>query len=118
MLPFENLGDDKANARFVDGVHDEILTDLSRVLDLKVISRTSTMQYGNGVARISAKLARPWGLPTSWKEPCRELEIECGSARSSSMPALTPTFGRSATIVTFPIFSHWRVNSRRQLSRS
>ena len=45
MLPFENLSDDKENAYFADGVQDEILTDLAGVADLKVISRTSVMQY-------------------------------------------------------------------------
>ena len=41
MLPFENLSDDKENAFFTDGVQDEILTDLAKIADLKVISRTS-----------------------------------------------------------------------------
>src|SRR5207244_5495777 len=41
VLPFENLSEDKANAFFADGVQDEILTDLARIADLKVISRTS-----------------------------------------------------------------------------
>jgi serine/threonine protein kinase len=45
VLPFENLSEDKANAFFADGVQDEILTDLSRIADLKVISRTSVMHY-------------------------------------------------------------------------
>ena len=45
VLPFLNASDDKTNAQFVDGVHDEILTDLAKVRALKVISRTSTMQY-------------------------------------------------------------------------
>src|SRR2546429_599334 len=45
VLPFENLSDEKENAYFADGVQDEILTGLSRVADLKVISRTSVMQY-------------------------------------------------------------------------
>jgi len=44
VLPFENLSDEKENAYFADGVQDEILTGLSRVADLKVISRTSVMQ--------------------------------------------------------------------------
>ena len=39
VLPFENLSDDKQNAYFADGVQDEILTDLSKIADLKVISR-------------------------------------------------------------------------------
>src|SRR5881227_3132049 len=45
VLPFENLSEDKANAYFTDGVQDEILTDLSKIADLKVISRTSTQHY-------------------------------------------------------------------------
>ena len=43
VLPFENLSSDKENAYFADGVQDEILTDLARIADLKVISRTSVM---------------------------------------------------------------------------
>ncbi len=45
VLPFENLSDDKANAYFAEGIQDEILTRLSRIADLKVISRTSTAKY-------------------------------------------------------------------------
>jgi len=45
VLPFENLSDDKAHAFFADGVQDDILTKLAKVADLKVISRTSVMQY-------------------------------------------------------------------------
>src|SRR5437773_5736729 len=44
VLPFENLSEEKANAFFADGVQDEILTNLARIADLKVISRTSVMQ--------------------------------------------------------------------------
>lgn len=45
VLPFENLSDDKANAYFAEGVQDEILTRLAKVVDLKVISRTSTQHF-------------------------------------------------------------------------
>jgi len=45
VLPFENLSDDKAHGFFADGVQDDILTKLAKVADLKVISRTSVMQY-------------------------------------------------------------------------
>jgi TolB-like protein/integral membrane sensor domain MASE1/class 3 adenylate cyclase/Tfp pilus assembly protein PilF len=45
ILPFENLSGDKANAYFADGIHDEILMHLSKIADLKVISRTSTQHY-------------------------------------------------------------------------
>jgi non-specific serine/threonine protein kinase len=45
VLPFENRSEDKANAYFAGGVQDEILTRLSKIADLKVISRTSTQHY-------------------------------------------------------------------------
>ena len=48
VLPFENLSEEKKNAYFADGIQDEILTDLAKIADLKVISRTSVMQYRSG----------------------------------------------------------------------
>jgi TolB-like protein/class 3 adenylate cyclase/Tfp pilus assembly protein PilF len=45
VLPFQNLSDDKENTYFADGVQDDVLTNLSKIGDLKVISRTSVMQY-------------------------------------------------------------------------
>src|SRR6266581_3791813 len=45
VLPFENLSKDEENAFFAAGVQDEILTDLAKIADLKVISRTSVMKY-------------------------------------------------------------------------
>ena len=45
ILPFENLSEDKANAYFAEGIQDEILTRLSKIADLKVVSRTSTQHY-------------------------------------------------------------------------
>ncbi|MGA7273727.1 MAG: FlgO family outer membrane protein, partial [Candidatus Udaeobacter sp.] len=57
VLPFENLSDQKQNAFFADGVQDEILTDLAKVADLKVISRTSVMQYKTGVTRNLREIA-------------------------------------------------------------
>jgi eukaryotic-like serine/threonine-protein kinase len=45
VLPFENLSEEKSNAYFADGIQDEILTRLSKIADLKVISRTSTEKY-------------------------------------------------------------------------
>ena len=45
VLPFENRSEDKANAYFADGIQDEILTRLSKIADLKVISRTSSQHY-------------------------------------------------------------------------
>ena len=51
VLPFENLSTDSENAFFTDGVQDEILNDLAKIAELKVISRTSVMQYKTGVKR-------------------------------------------------------------------
>jgi serine/threonine-protein kinase len=62
VLPFENLSDDKENAYFADGVQDEILTDLARVADLKVISRTSVMQYRNTAARNMRAIGEELGV--------------------------------------------------------
>jgi TolB-like protein/Tfp pilus assembly protein PilF len=45
VLPFESLSDDKENAYFADGIQDDVLTNLSKIGDLKVISRTSVMPY-------------------------------------------------------------------------
>jgi len=57
VLPFENFSEDKAFAFFADGVQDEILTDLAKIADLKVISRTSVMQYKDNVGRNLPEIA-------------------------------------------------------------
>jgi serine/threonine-protein kinase len=62
VLPFENLSDEKRNAYFADGVQDEILTDLAKVADLKVISRTSVMQYRNAATRNLREIAHQLGV--------------------------------------------------------
>src|SRR5207244_8854622 len=59
---FENLSDDKQNAYFADGVQDEILNDLAKVADLKVISRTSVMQYKNSAQRNLREIAKVLGV--------------------------------------------------------
>jgi TolB-like protein/class 3 adenylate cyclase/Tfp pilus assembly protein PilF len=62
VLPFENLSDEKQNAFFTDGVQDEILTDLAKIADLKVISRTSVMQYKTGAQRNLREIAQQLGV--------------------------------------------------------
>src|SRR5712664_3981986 len=62
VLPFENLSEEKANAFFTDGVQDEILTALSRIADLKVISRTSVMQYKTGAPRNLREIGQQLGV--------------------------------------------------------
>jgi len=61
VLPFENLSDDKANAYFADGIQDEILTRLSKIADLKVISRTSTQHYKSAPENLS-EIAKQLGV--------------------------------------------------------
>jgi serine/threonine protein kinase/Tfp pilus assembly protein PilF len=61
VLPFENRSADKANAYFADGIQDEILTRLSNIADLKVISRTSTLQYQSGPANLR-EIAKQLGV--------------------------------------------------------
>src|SRR5437588_3137922 len=62
VLPFDNLSEEKANAYFAEGVQDEILTRLSKVADLKVISRTSVMQYRNAATRNLREIAGALGV--------------------------------------------------------
>jgi TolB-like protein/class 3 adenylate cyclase len=61
VLPFENLSEDKANAYFADGIQDEILTRLSKIADLKVISRTSTQHYKSAPENLT-EIARQLGV--------------------------------------------------------
>ena len=61
VLPFENRSEDKANAYFADGIQDEILTRLSKIADLKVISRTSTQHYQNKPRNL-AQIAKQLGV--------------------------------------------------------
>ena len=62
VLPFENLSDDKSNAYFAEGIQDEVLTDLSKVADLKVISRTSVAQYKGAATRNLRDISQALGV--------------------------------------------------------
>src|SRR5207247_2106791 len=61
VLPFENLSRDPDNAYFAEGIQDEILTRLSKIADLKVISRTSTRQYKSAPANLP-EIAKQLGV--------------------------------------------------------
>jgi adenylate cyclase len=61
VLPFENLSEDKANVYFADGIQEEILTRLSRIGDLKVISRTSTQRFKSSPENVP-EIARQLGV--------------------------------------------------------
>src|SRR5207248_8232936 len=62
VLPFENLSEEKANAFFTDGVQDQILTNLAQIAELKVISRTSVMQYKSGAPRNLREIGQQLGV--------------------------------------------------------
>ena len=62
VLPFENLSEEKANAYFADGMQDEILINLARIADLKVISRTSVMQYKADARRDLREIGQQLGV--------------------------------------------------------
>src|ERR1700730_5361217 len=61
VLPFENLSDEKENAYFADGMQDDILTNLSKIGDLKVISRTSVMSYRGEGTRNAREIGKALG---------------------------------------------------------
>jgi TolB-like protein/Tfp pilus assembly protein PilF len=62
VLPFENLSDDKQNTYFAEGVQDQILTNLARVADLRVISHTTVRQYKSGEPRNLREIGRQLGV--------------------------------------------------------
>ena len=62
VLPFQNLSDEKENAYFADGIQDDILTNLSKIGDLKVISRTSVMSYRGDGARNAREIGKALGV--------------------------------------------------------
>src|SRR5256885_221707 len=64
VLPFENLSDEKENAYFADGMQDDILTNLSKIGDLKVISRMSVMSYRGTGARNAREIGKALGVAT------------------------------------------------------
>jgi len=62
VLPFENLSADKQNTYFADGVQDQILTNLAKVSELKVISHTSARQYKSGIQRNLREIGHQLGV--------------------------------------------------------
>jgi serine/threonine protein kinase len=106
VLPFENLSDQKQNAYFADGVQDEILTYLAKVADLKVISRTSVLQYKSGVARNLREIAQQLGVANV---------VEGSVQRSGHRVRVNAQLvGRRPTIAIWPMSSPSKARSPRQ----
>src|ERR1044071_8236835 len=64
VLPFQNLSDERENAYFADGIQDDILTNLSKIGDLKVISRMTVMSYRGDGVRNAREIGRALGVAT------------------------------------------------------
>jgi serine/threonine protein kinase/Tfp pilus assembly protein PilF len=62
VLPLENMSEEKDNVLFADGIQDELLSNLAKIKDLKVISRTSVMQYKSGITRPLKEIAQQLGV--------------------------------------------------------
>jgi TolB-like protein/class 3 adenylate cyclase/Flp pilus assembly protein TadD len=62
VLPLDNLSEEKENAYFADGIQEELLSNLAKIKDLKVISRTSVMQYKSGITRSVKEIAQQLGV--------------------------------------------------------
>jgi hypothetical protein len=77
VLPFENRSENKANAYFAGGIQDEILTRLSKIADLKAISRTSTQHYKSAPENLR-EIGSSLASPTSWKAACKRAAMPCG----------------------------------------
>ncbi len=85
VLPFENLSSDKENAYFAEGIQDEILTRLSKIADLKVISRTSTQHYKSAPENLR-EIAKQLGVAhvlegsvqKSWRRRAGECAVDQG----------------------------------------
>ena len=78
VLPFENLSEEKANAFFTDGVQDDILTNLAKIADLKVISRTTVMQYKSGAPRNLREIGQQLGVAHVLEGSVQRAANECG----------------------------------------
>jgi hypothetical protein len=82
-LPFDNFSADKENAFFADGIQDDVLTNLARISDLKVISRTSMMSY-RGQTHTIREIGKALNVATVWKEVC--VVTKCSSINFSRPP--------------------------------
>src|SRR5213082_821483 len=74
VLPFQNLSDEKENAYFADGMQDDILTNLSKIGDLKVISRVSVMSYRGDGARNAREIGKALGVGTLLEGSVRRID--------------------------------------------
>ena len=104
VLPFENLSRDPDNAYFADGIQDEILTRLSKISDLKVISRTSVMQYKKyGDTQSPRNRAGAKGGTRPRRQRAALCESCPGERAVNRMPAMTRMSGQRNMTATWPM---------------
>ena len=113
VLPFENLSSEKENAYFTDGVQDEILTDLSKIADLKVISRTSVMQYKTGTSNLR-EIAQQLGVAHLVEGSVQRASNRVRVNAQLINAATTRTCGRKPTIAIWLMSSPSKVRSPKQ----
>ena len=115
VLPFENLSKEAENAFFAGGVQDELLSDLARIADLKVISRTSVMQYQDGRERNLREIGRTLGVANVVEGSVQRSGN--ASAWSSSLLTRGPTriFGAKRTTAIRWMCSPFRLRLRSKL---
>ena len=114
VLPFQNLSPDPQNAFFANGVQDEILTDLARIADLKVISRTSVMQYKAGIARNARAIGQALGVANLLEGSVQREGGKSVRTRSSLTHTTTPTSGRKRTTAIWQISLPFKRRSRQK----
>jgi hypothetical protein len=112
VLPFANLSDNKENAFFAEGMQDDILTSLSRIGDLKVISRTSVLSYRDAKQRKSREIAQALGVAYLLEEACAGSAAISWSMCNWWMRVRTARSGPSITIARWRIRSVCRASSR------
>jgi Predicted integral membrane protein len=77
VLPFENLSNDREDAYFAEGMQDEILARLSKIADLKVISRTSTQKYKSAPDNLR-EIAKQLGVANVLEGSVQKAADQCG----------------------------------------
>jgi len=108
VLPFENRSEEKANAYFADGIQDEILTDLAKIADLKVISRTSVMQYRDVTTRNLRDIAQQLGVAHIVEGSVQRV----GNRVRVSAQLIDAKADTHATTAIWQMYSRSRVSSR------
>ena len=110
VLPFANLGGDREQEHFVDGVTESLTTDLSRIRGAVVIGRNTAFTY-KGKAVDLKQIGRELTSATSLRAASGAAETACGSTSSLSTPKPAIIFGRTGSTSRWPISSTCRMKS-------